>query len=224
MTARGAGGGGGGRLLNLTGGFPGGGGGGVVELATPAILRLADGALVSASGAPGTTSNVACAVAGGSGGGGSGGAILLRGGTSLEAGAGAQVNAAGGPQVGPANCFGGAGGAGRIRIDSAEPIDIVDQPAAAVGPMIAGDAPVITRSATIALSVRGASATTYELYLGEANQPAGSIATGEDGLGSADVNLEPGSNLVCVSESSAADLAHAEAKNCVLVAYVPSDA
>ena len=222
--SRGAGGGGGGTLLDLTGGFPGGGGGGVVELTTPAILRLGDGALVSASGAAGTpTGALGCALAGGSGGGGSGGAILLRGGTSFEAGAGAQVSAAGGPQIGPANCFGGAGGSGRIRIDSADPVDIVDQPAAALGPMIAGDAPVVTRSATIALSVRGASGATYELYLGEASRPAGSIATGDDGLGSADMNLEPGSNLICVSESSPADLAHPEARNCALVAYVPSD-
>jgi hypothetical protein len=222
--ARGAGGGGGGTLLNLTGGFPGGGGGGIVELTTPAILRLADGAVISASGAAGMpTGGAGCALGGGSGGGGSGGAILLRGGTSFEAGAVAQVSAVGGPQVGPANCFGGAGGAGRIRIDSADPIDVVDQPAAAVGPMIAGGAPLITRSSAISLSVRGAAATTYDLYVGEANQPAGSIATDKDGLGSANVVLETGANLVCVSESSPAELAHPEAKNCVVVAHVPSD-
>ena len=222
--ARGAGGGGGGTLVNLTGGGPGGGGGGVVELTTPAILRLADGAVISASGAGGTpTGGAGCLVGGGSGGGGSGGAILLRGGTSFEAGAVAQVTAVGGPQVGPMGCFGGAGGAGRIRIDSADPIDVVDQPAAAVGPMIAGGTPVITRSSAISLSVRGAAATTYELYVGEANQPAGSVATDKDGLGSANVVLEIGANLVCVSESSPAELAHPEAKNCVVVAYVPSD-
>jgi hypothetical protein len=222
--ARGAGGGGGGTLGGLLGGFPGGGGGGVVELTTSAVLRVADGAVISASGASGTpTDGLGCVDGGGSGGGGSGGAILLRGGTSLEAGAVAQVRATGGGQVGPGGCFGGAGGAGRIRIDSADPIDIVDQPEAAVGPMIAAGAPVISRGATISLSVRGDVATTYELYQGEANQSAGSIATGKDGLGSANVFLEPGANLICVSESSPAELAYPEAKNCVAIAYVPSD-
>ncbi|HKE16232.1 MAG TPA: hypothetical protein VKB80_15270 [Kofleriaceae bacterium] len=222
-TSRGAGGGGGGPLLDLTGGEPGGGGGGVVELTTPAVLRLG-AATVTANGAAGTpTGGLGCALAGGSGGSGSGGAILLRAGGALAADPAARVRALGGPQVGPMNCFGGAGGVGRIRIDSAGPVELDDQPAAALGPMIAGDAPVVTRSEAIELSVRGASQSSYDLYLGEANEPAGSVATGADGLGSAEVTLAPGANLVCVSGASPADLAYAEARNCVSIAYVPSD-
>jgi hypothetical protein len=224
-TTRGAGGGGGGRLLNsdLTGGKPGGGGGGVVELTTRAVLRLDDGAIVSANGAAGTIRDgLDCLLGGGSGGSGSGGAILLRGGASLATGVDAEAQAIGGTRVGTDGCYGGAGGAGRIRIDSADPVDIADQPLAALGPMIARDAPVVTRNETVALSVRGARNATYELYLGEDNQPAGSVATGDEGVGSADVTLEPGSNLVCVSGSSPAELSYPEAKNCVSIAYVPS--
>ena len=222
-TSRGAGGGGGGPLLDLTGGEPGGGGGGVVELTTPAVLRLG-AATMTANGAAGTpTGGLGCVLAGGSGGGGSGGAILLRAGGALAADPAARVRALGGPQVGPTNCFGGAGGVGRIRIDSAGPVELDDQPAAALGPMIAGDAPVVTRSETIELSVRGASQSSYDLYTGDANQPAGSVATGANGLGTAEVTLAPGTNLVCVSGASPADLAYAEAKNCVSIAYVPID-
>jgi hypothetical protein len=222
-TSRGAGGGGGGPLLNLTGGEPGGGGGGVVELTTPAVLRLG-AALITANGAAGTpTGGLGCVLAGGSGGAGSGGAILVRAGGSLAADPGARLRAAGGPQIGPAGCRGGAGGAGRIRIDSADPVELDDQPAVALGPMIGGDAPVVTRSETIALAVRGASQSTYDLYLGEANQPAGSVATGANGLGSASVTLAAGPNLVCVSASGPADLSYPEAKNCVSIAYVPLD-
>jgi len=223
-TARGAGGGGGGPLLDLAGGGAGGGGGGVVELTTPAVLRVADAALLSAGGATGTpTGGAGCLLAGGSGGSGSGGAILLRAGASMVSGAGAQVRAVGGPQVGPVNCRGGAGGVGRIRIDSADPIEIADEPSALVGPMITRDAPVVTRTQTIAISVRGAESASYELYLGEASNPAGSIALGTGGMGSSDVTLEPGLNAICVSGSSADELAYLEAKNCLSVAYVPAD-
>jgi hypothetical protein len=218
--SRGSGGGGGGQLLNLTGGQPGGGGGGVVELTTGAVLRLGGSALVSANGVSGGIS-ASCLLGGGSGGAGSGGAILLRAGASLAAGQGAQVRAAGGAATGTGNCIGGAGGAGRIRIDSPDLGDLVDEPAAQRGAMFSRDVPVVTRDEILAVSMRGAPGATYDLYLGESDEPETSVTADGSGLGTADVALEPGFNRICISGSAADELSYPEARNCLTVAHVP---
>jgi hypothetical protein len=211
-TARGSGGGGGG---GLTGGR-GGGSGGVIELTTPATLTLQDGSIVSASGGGGE--QLTCATGGG-GGGGSGGAILVRAGR-LVLGAEARIEARGGSGSGGGTCVGGNGGNGRIRIDRGNDGAADAEPSAFFGPApVIDDLPAIVGEEELAVPVRGKINTSYQLFIGESETPA-TFETDADGLGSAEVALEPGLNQLCVQVAPAADLEYPEAKNCVNVAYI----
>ncbi|HEU5060708.1 MAG TPA: hypothetical protein VFU21_29460, partial [Kofleriaceae bacterium] len=211
-TSRGAGGGGGG---GATGGL-GGGSGGVIELTTPATLSMAGDAVISASGGDGE--DLLCTTGGG-GGGGSGGAILVRAGRLLV-GAGARVEARGGQGAGGGACVGGDGGDGRIRIDRGNDAAPDAGPAAFVGPApVIADLPVIVSEAELALPVRAKPNTSYQVFIGDRDTPV-TFETDGDGIGTANVPLEPGLNRLCVQVAPAADLAYPEAKNCVNVAYI----
>jgi hypothetical protein len=213
-TARGAGGGGGGDLTLEAGGAVGGGSGGVIELTTPAILEMSASAALSAAGGDGAT--VACTLGGG-GGGGSGGAILVRAATLL-AEEGARADAPGGMGNGnTAACRGGDGGKGRIRIDRGNDVAIETDPAAFIGPVLP-DLPVIVSEELLSVEVRGEATDSYELFA--AGERLATVDTGADGIGSAEVALEPGLNQLCVQVAPAADLQYPEAKNCVNVAYI----
>ena len=212
--AHGAGGGGGGD--GLTSGA-GGGSGGVVELTTP-VLMMGASTVISANGADGGDSGGVCTTGGG-GGGGSGGAILLRASVLLATG-GARSEARGGDGLGGDSCVGGNGGKGRIRIDRGSDAAIDADPAAFVGPMpIIDDLPVIVDSASLSVQVRGAANTNYELYVNHQETPA-TFETDDDGLGAADVNLEPGLNMLCVYVADKTDFDFPEAKNCVNLAHI----
>jgi hypothetical protein len=210
-TARGSGGGGGAGV-----GATGGGSGGIVELTTPAVLKMS--AVVSAAGGAAQTHSL-CTVGGG-GGGGSGGAILLRAGF-LVADDGARADAPGGLGTGNAACRGGDGGDGRIRIDAPNQAAVDTAPAAFVGPYpLIASLPPIVAEASLAVDVRGRPSEDYELFVnGEGNTPVG-FATDGDGLGTADVTLVPGLNELCVEVAPAADFQFPESKNCVNVAYI----
>ncbi len=213
--AHGAGGGGGG--TGVTSGA-GGGSGGVIELTTPAYLTMGAAAVVSANGGDGGTSDVC--TTGGGGGGGSGGAILLRAPRLLATG-GARTESLGGlGEDSAAACRGGNGGRGRIRIDRGNDAAIDSDPAVFVGPMpVVDDLDVIVAEAALALPVRGAPGTNYELYAGQQETPV-TFETDADGLGSADVTLEPGLNRLCVYVANKTDLDPPELKNCIDVAYI----
>jgi hypothetical protein len=215
--AHGAGGGGGG-ALTLDASGAGGGSGGVVELSTAAILSLSATAVVSAAGGNGDPPPTSCATGGG-GGGGSGGAILLRAAT-VVAQAGATATALGGNGAGGGTCVGGSGGKGRIRIDRGNDAAIDADPAAFVGPMpIIDDLLVIVDTASFSLPVRGEAHTNYEVYANDQEPPA-TFETDGNGLGAADVTLEPGLNTLCVYVADKTDFDLPEAKNCVNVAYI----
>lgn len=216
-TAHGAGGGGGGDLtLDANTAGRGGGSGGVIELTTPAVFTMTAGAVVSAAGGDGAT---AVCTTGGGGGGGSGGAILLRAGVMLAA-AGASAVAPGGlGQGSQAGCRGGDGGKGRIRIDRGNNATVEADPAVFIGPIPVTDLPVIVSEAGVAVSVRGAASEEYELYVGDQETP-NTFGTEEDGLGSAEVSLEPGLSRLCVYVTAKTELDYPESQNCVNVAYI----
>jgi len=209
-TAHGAGGGGGG---GLTGGV-GGGSGGVVELTTPAVLTMTADSTINANGGDGD--DIVCTTGGG-GGGGSGGAILLRAGTILAA-AGAGAAAREGQGAGGGTCIGGDGGKGRIRIDRGNDAIIDSDPAAFIGPMPVMDAlPLIVDQASLSVDVRGDATQHYQVFVGETPF---AFDTDGDGLGTAEVMLEPGLNRLCVQVAAGAELDYPESKNCVDVAYI----
>ncbi|HEY8142820.1 MAG TPA: hypothetical protein VIG06_09115, partial [Kofleriaceae bacterium] len=93
-------------------------------------------------------------------------------------------------------------------------------PAAFVGPMpIIDDLPVLVDTASLSLPVRGDANTNYEVYIDDQETPA-TFETDGDGLGAADVTLEPGLNTLCVYVADKTEFDFPESKNCVNVAYI----
>ena len=79
--------------------------------------------------------------------------------------------------------------------------------------------PVIVSESLLSMEVRGKANDSYQIIVGNSETPV-AFETDADGLGVADVTLEPGLNQLCAQVAPDADLNYPEAKNCVNVAYI----
>jgi hypothetical protein len=206
---RGNGGGGGGTATTGAGGA-GGAGGGVLEL-------TADGAIsVSGTGrvrAKGGDSSEHALLGTGDGGGGSGGAIVLRSGAGITATAG-FATAPGGASLGN----GGAGGSGRIRIDTPNAITGFAIPAPARGAVWATTAPTIVTTTTTSAVLLGATAQAYGIYL---NGVAQANATTVAGMVTVPVaGLNQGANTLCATVAPGVSPLVLESSRCITITYV----
>lgn len=219
LAGEGGHGGGGGHSGALANAGAGGGGGGIVELLALGQVVLA--ATIDASGGDGGNGGgVTCAVtAFGSGGGGSGGAILIRG--AEVSGDTAVLDVTGGQASSACNA-GGAGSAGRIRIDSGQAaIPAFESiPALVRGPSWASDTPYLVTDSELTAEFYAQPNRTY----GVAGNPGNisPVTTNVSGIGSHTFDLQRGINQLCVYVSD--DTQHPslpEAKHCHAVAYIP---
>ena len=187
----GGGGGGAGLLAAATGGV-GGGGGGTLALTVGGDLIVDGGGAIAATGGPGAAGGTNAA---GGGGAGSGGALLVRVGGQLTA-AGVWLSAAPGTvATAPAN-DGGAGGVGRIRIDSPDGAvaAMATTPAPIRGPAWARTIPVVTTAAP-PMRLTGQPGRSFALRVNGA--AAGTEVIGADGSATPSLPLVRGTNQVC---------------------------
>lgn len=204
----------------------GGGGGGVLELRAGGDLVITAEGRVAADGAPGGVRDPALGSCGGGGGAGSGGALLIRAGGELVVDG--DVSARGG-EIDTDTCSepGGAGGDGRIRIDTIQrhlPDEGVE-PAAVRGPLWReGLVPAIVTQEDL-----GDDGELEVPFFAQGSEDYVLSVDGEDvdedspegSRGVVAAPLEPGLSELClhIDASTAADLP--ESRNCRPVLLLP---
>jgi hypothetical protein len=211
----------------------GGGGGGIVELTSHGTFVIERTGGISADGGRGGDGRCSAAAKAGSGGGGSGGAILVRawGGfddTNTEARMSVR-GGAGGDMPPDRNCVevGGAGSAGRVRVDTSEPggppAFAESSPAPFQGPLLrhidstGTPVPVVTRQQQITLEVFGDRDTEFTL---DANGTRESFSTSNDGAATVTATLAPGRNQICVVTGSNTTLDVSEGAQCISIVSI----
>jgi hypothetical protein len=213
---RGNGGGGGGTGILGGAGGRAGHGAGVLELTTGGVLTIGTDGGIEARGGSGSSGSSG----GGGGGGGSGGAILLRAGGGIVYQPGtARITAPGGAGGGDDDSVGGAGGFGRIRIDTTGSINGMATTPAAIRGALWSELPLIVRTSTIDALLVGGAGRAYDLLVNEQQPSTTTLPT--DGDLSIEINLSPGANTLCVSAGAGADVSVPEGLNCQPIIYLP---
>ncbi len=211
----------------------GGGGGGIVELTSHGTFVVEREGRISADGGQGGDGICNTSFKAGSGGGGSGGAILVRawGGFDdkdtvprLTA-----LRGDGGEMPPDDNCVevGGAGSAGRVRVDTSEPNGLPDfaesSPAPFQGPLLRNidssgtPVPVVTRQSQITLEAFGERGTGFTLDVDGTRVP---FSTSSDGAASVPVTLKPGRNKICAVTSADTALEVSEGAQCIEIVSI----
>jgi hypothetical protein len=221
---RGHGGGGGGSFDGNVGGG-GGGGGGVIDLDARLVVLGDVIDVTGGNGAPGASPQCDQPTYGGGGGGGSGGVVMVRADSLVVAERELIVLAGGlGAQTCPGGPAGGAGAAGRVRIDLATlqsgEVDNIGQIAdffnrfVSQGPRLSASTPRLALSGqTIPIRVRGDAATTYTVQVDRDQMVE------IDGEQTMELALERGFRVVCALVQGV-DPELSESKHCLTVAVL----
>jgi hypothetical protein len=223
---------GGGGALDVSGG----GGGGIVELTSQGGFTVESNGRIEATGGRGGTGLCNTSTSNGSGGGGSGGAILLRAWDGFDDRSDTIALSVRGGDSGPlapdTDCpdVGGAGSAGRIRVDTSElgvlPGFAATSPAPVQGPMFrnrnAGGSlvPVVVTQSMLTLDLVGQPNRAFFLDVNGTGPESHTMpAAGTD---SVPVQLVAGLNRICavvVDEAASSQLS--ENLQCISIAYIP---
>ena len=223
---------GGGGALDVAGG----GGGGIVELTSQGGFTFERDGRIEAAGGRGGVGVCSASVANGSGGGGSGGAILLRAWDGFddesETTALSVRGGDGGPLEPDTDCpdVGGAGSAGRIRVDTSAlgvlPRFAATSPPPVQGPMLrsrnagGNPFPVVVTQSVLTLDVVGQPSRAFFLDVNDAGPARNTMSA--SGTASVPVQLVAGLNRVCVvvvDEPASSQLS--ENLQCISIAYLP---
>jgi hypothetical protein len=211
----------------------GGGGGGIVELTSQGTFTISDNAEIFADGGRGGPGRCEDAVVVGSGGGGSGGTILLRSWNAfndLVNEPRLSVRGGAGGLMGPNDdCVeaGGAGGFGRVRVDTAGlnglPRFAEITPEPFQGPLFrnidnAGTpVSVITTQSQITLEATGQRSTGFTLDVNGTTQP---LTMSAGGTASVVVQLGLGLNKICAKTSADTLLFVSEGVQCISIVSI----